>query len=212
MSLNIAVALLLFLILRATQKTAPLLPNPSTQTPVFLLWATEIILNSFAPKAMLLWVFPALVIMWRYATKPFSWWAFGLRPVSLGWILAAVVMGAAAALPSLIFWPAGEERIGALGLFFLCLVSPVYEELLYRRLMLLILSERFGPARALVLAAAAFTLTHLPARLAAEQSAVLLLSVFVAGLLTGQLFLRTGNILSGLAFHITYNSLTLLWP
>ena len=88
------------------------------------------------------------------------------------------------------------------GYFVICLLAPVAEELVFRGAILRALL-RWRPSQRwlmIVVSALLFALIHLnPAQMP---------HAFLAGLLLGWLFMRTGSVIPGIAFHWANNTIT----
>ncbi|AXH34787.1 CPBP family intramembrane metalloprotease [Humibacter sp. BT305] len=147
---------------------------------------------------------------------------FGFRRVHPGWVLVGVAAGIGAFLLS---WPVswvfdpffpGSEAVqqgyrdasqaGVLSLLATValggVLTPIGEEMLFRGLITNFLL-RWNGWLAILLGAAIFAVAH-------GVNAVMPLAL-VVGLATGALFARTGSIWPGIAVHVTYNTLGLLY-
>lgn len=115
---------------------------------------------------------------------------------------------ALARLPGLREWRDAQPVLGfEFGLVPLLVVAvaaaPLFEELLFRGLLLRGLERSFGAGRALLASAALFALVHPPASVPA---------VFVLGLAAGRVFQRHGVLLAPMAAHAAYNAIVILVP
>ncbi|MGG5258328.1 CPBP family intramembrane glutamic endopeptidase [Phycicoccus avicenniae] len=142
--------------------------------------------------------------------------AFGLRPVTRRWVLVAVGLGVATLVVKSLAsaaWiylsgdtsnPQAEYAQGAgggvvalvLATVFLGLLTPFGEELLFRGVVTNALL-RYGPVVGVVGSAAVFALYH--------GINSVLPGAFVVGLVTAELFRRTGSVWPGVIVHVVVN-------
>jgi membrane protease YdiL (CAAX protease family) len=96
-----------------------------------------------------------------------------------------------------------DDRLGALLLA--CLAAPVFEEVLFRGIILGGLALTRGTVRGLLAASALFAVVH--------TNPLLLPAAFLLGLLLGAVYLRTGSLVAAILMHTLYNAgaLALAW-
>lgn len=83
-----------------------------------------------------------------------------------------------------------------------CIGAPVFEELLFRGLLLSSLRRWFGPVVAVVGSAIAFTLVH---------PSFTYLPIFWLGLVLGALYHYTGSLVAPIVLHALHNGLQFVW-
>lgn len=146
--------------------------------------------------------------------------AFGFRAVEKRWLLAGAVLGLAAVGLSVLIEHVyflfitevntqgdfqAAARAGPLMLLVLiftgAILTPLGEEVLFRGVIANALN-RYGIWPGVVGSAAIFAVVHGPS--------VILLDAFMAGILTGLLFRKTGSVWPGFALHDVYNGSWLL--
>ena len=145
-----------------------------------------------------------------------SWRAFGIVPVSGRWLLVGAAAGVAAflfkglavlafiALTGIESSPQGIFVLGASGgmvaailaTLFVGVLTPVGEEFLFRGVLTNALL-RYGPVIGVVGSAAVFALMH--------GISIVLPAAFVAGLVAGELFRRSGSVWPGVVVHVVFN-------
>lgn len=81
-------------------------------------------------------------------------------------------------------------------------MAPVTEEVFFRGLVQGALQDRFGPVRAVVIASAAFAITHV--------QGVQLPALLLVGVVHGLLFLRTGRLGPAMWSHAAFNTVTVV--
>lgn len=86
----------------------------------------------------------------------------------------------------------------------LCIFAPLVEELVFRGAILrTLLKTSSRPVYAIIISALLFALVHVnPAQMP---------HAFIVGLLLGWMYLRTGSILPGVAFHWVNNTVVYVW-
>lgn len=94
-----------------------------------------------------------------------------------------------------------DDRFGYIAL---CIFAPLVEELVFRGAILRsLLRAPYSPAIAITVSAIIFAAAHLnPAQMP---------HAFIIGLLLGWMYLRTGSILPGTAFHWVNNTIVYAW-
>jgi hypothetical protein len=87
-------------------------------------------------------------------------------------------------------------------MFFVCVLPALFEELIFRGIVLQGLASRYRPAVAIILSALAFSLTHMSPAQTAHQ--------FILGIALGYTVLATKSIWSGVLLHFCNNLWALL--
>lgn len=146
--------------------------------------------------------------------------AFGFRPASRHWLLAAAAMGVAAVGISILieqvyfhfvtepntqgdFQAAAQSGIASLLvlIFAGAVLTPLGEEFVFRGVIANALN-RYGAWSGVLGSATIFAVAHGPS--------VILLNAFLVGLLAAFAFRRTGSLWPGVVIHVVFNGLWLL--
>jgi len=163
----------------------------------------------------------AIALLAAFALRIRDFRAFGFRATELKWLLAGAALGVFAfglsfIIEGIYFLFITEVNTqadfqaaahgGALSLLALlitgALFTPFGEEVVFRGVIANALN-RYGMWAGVVGSAAIFAVVHGPS--------VILLDAFMAGILTGILFRKTGSLWPSLAVHVVYNGLHLLY-
>lgn len=127
--------------------------------------------------------------------------AVGLAALA-GFLLALPLIVAVLALHVPIVWP------GVLTLIVIGVFNPMYEELLYRRLLIPLLQGWLSPTAAIAVSAAVFATSHIPEQIRQGMfTLTFLVFAFLYGILSGTIMVRTGSFVPSAVMHIVYNVL-----
>jgi len=105
----------------------------------------------------------------------------------------------------------GADKMGRLAIVFAITAIPVgiKEEILFRGIVQNLLVERLGAAKAIVLTSAVFTVWHIGVW---AFDPFVYTQMFLAGLLLGAVYLRSGSLLLVIAIHALFDALYSLSP
>jgi membrane protease YdiL (CAAX protease family) len=143
----------------------------------------------FAIKLPALWMIPAMV--------PLAAACAVVLPTIEAWLPVIKPMPEELVLHQVQLLYPGSPWMWLRVLGSVALAIPIGEELLYRGLFLRGFHLRYRPITALVLSAALFTITHF------NPWAVV--SIFLAGMILGWLYIKSGSLLPGIVLHGLYN-------
>ncbi len=105
----------------------------------------------------------------------------------------------------------GSDKMGNLAILFAITAIPVgiKEEILFRGIVQNLLLEKLGAARAILLTSAVFTVWHIGVW---AFDPFVYTQMFLAGLLLGAVYLRSGSLLLVIAIHALFDALYSLSP
>ena len=105
----------------------------------------------------------------------------------------------------------GADKMGRLAILFAITAIPVgiKEEILFRGIVQNLLVERLGAAKAIVLTSAVFTVWHIGVW---AFDPFVYTQMFLAGLLLGAVYVRSGSLLLVVAIHALFDALYSLSP
>ena len=144
---------------------------------------------------------------------------FGL----ISWLVAMPVVASISYIMSLVIPPTNQEQIAvqflknylndpltmAIALFSIVLAAPLFEEYLFRGLLLSYIRNKLGPITAVFLSAAIFALFHF-APSQANENIPLIATLFAFGSYLGFAYEKTRSLITSIVLHVTFNSISVI--
>ncbi len=143
--------------------------------------------QGITPKIIILPVMLAVILMCGMYL-PTVWYGFFTQAIGIPESAGALELDSAAAIAMVIIASV--------------LLAPLFEETIYRGVLLHGLKEEFSPVKSVMLAAVAFMMMHM--------SPLQVVFQFALGVLSGFVALRTGRLLPSVILHASANALALI--